>query len=38
VFQAGFSPDTLAWNNGIGLSPFYWFLDLVMINRDSWGH
>ena len=30
--------NTQAWNNEIGLFPFYWLLELVMINRDSWGH
>ena len=30
--------NTQAWNNEIGLIPFYWLLELVMINRDSWGH
>jgi hypothetical protein len=38
VFQAGLCLNTLAWNNGKGLSSFYWLLSLVMINRDSWGH
>ncbi len=30
--------NTQAWNNEIGLLPFYWLLEIVMINRDSWGH
>ncbi len=38
VFQAGFSPNTLAWNNRIGLETIYWFKALVMINRNSRGH
>jgi hypothetical protein len=38
VFQAGFSRNTLAWNNGIGLGTIYWFEAPVMINRNSRGH
>jgi hypothetical protein len=38
VFQAGNRRNTLAWNNGIGLSSFVGFRNLVMINRNSWGH
>jgi hypothetical protein len=38
VFQAGNRPDTLAWNNGIGLRSVFVGLGTgVMINRDSWG-
>ncbi len=37
VFQAGFRLNTPAWNNGIGLGLFSWSIDLVMINRNSWG-
>jgi hypothetical protein len=31
--------NILAWNNEIGLLVlFCWFLEEVMINRDSWGY
>ena len=39
VFQAGYSRNTLAWNNGKGLQPLLLVWEaVVMINRDSWGH
>ncbi len=38
VLKAGYRLNNTAWNNEIGLNPFYWLSDQVMINRNSWGH
>ncbi len=38
VLKASFSLNNLAWNNKIRLFSFYWLLNKVMINRNSWGH
>ena len=38
VLKTGFCLNFLAWNNKIRLRSFYWFLDEVMVNRNSWGH
>ena len=38
VLKAGESLNNLAWNNKIRLCSFYWLLNEVMINRNSWGH
>ena len=38
VFKAGNRLNDLAWNNKIGLgSIFVGLVDLVMVNRNSWG-
>jgi hypothetical protein len=38
VLKAGYCLNNSAWNDKIGLYPFYWLSDKVMINRNSWGH
>ena len=38
VLKTGFRLDFLAWNNERRLRSFYWLLDEVMVNRNSWGH
>jgi hypothetical protein len=38
VLKTGFCLNFLAWNNKIRLRSFYWFLNEVMVNRNSWGH
>ncbi len=38
VLKTGFCLNFLAWNNEIRLRSFYWLLDEVMVNRNSWGH
>ena len=38
VLKTGFRLNFLAWNNKIRLRSFYWLLDGVMVNRNSWGH